>query len=161
MLEKSVAAAAVIVLGLVASLNFVDQNTMNKVTSHPLYQQWLGDAPSESVDPAPVAKEPAQAVANAPAQTKAPMKAPTKAPMKAPAGDSLSMADIKNKVVGWIKAVDVEELKAKGEVYWGKAERLAVKTKAYLVAQYQKLTAKKKPSDKTAKGSAAAEESGA
>lgn len=135
-LETFVAAAAVIVLGLVTSLNVLDQSTLSQITGHPVYQQLFSSA-----EPAP-----AKAVSAAAPKAVASAAAPKAAVAPKASQDTMAVywqkakkaaIKVKDNALRWFKSVDVEK-------WLGKAERLVVKIKG--------LFASKKPAKADKKG---------
>lgn len=152
-LETFVAAAAVIVLGLVTSLNVLDQSTLSQITGHPVYQQLFSSAepaPAKAVSAAASAAAQKSAAAASAAAPKAAAAQKGAAAQKAaaPKASQDTMAvywqkakkaaiKVKDNALRWFKSVDVEK-------WLGKAERLVVKIKG--------LFASKKPAKADKKG---------
>lgn len=134
-LETFVAASAVIVLGLVTSLNVLDQGTLNQITKHPYYQQIFGDTAD-----APKAASPAKStVASKAAAPKAVAPAKSAAAPKKSSAESLVSKEalqwywqkvkragvkVKNNAVKWLKSVDFDRLKSQGRQVVAKVKKL-------------------------------------
>lgn len=140
-LETFVAATAVVILGLVTSLNALDQNTLNTITSHPIYRQVTGfvsgtdsvtqtDAPKPSSQPdapARAAKQGAQqSVTEAVGAKIGAVKNIDWAGYWQKAQTAAST--IKGNALRWYQAVDFDALK-------GRAERLVGKVKGLFASK--------------------------
>lgn len=131
-LETFVAATAVIVLGLVTSLNVLDQGTLSQITSHPTYQQIFSRTAETSKAVAQKAESP-KTVAQKPV------------PKESSAAEGLVAKDalqdywqkvkkagikVKNNAVQWLKSVDFDSLKSRGERVVAKVKKLIAGDKA-------------------------------
>lgn len=154
MLLKAFAATAVLILGLVASLNFIDQKTVTRITSHPVYRavhDGLSGVNDSSPDLAPTAPPPGKSsapVAAAQTQSKAKKASEPIHLSKVWAKVERTMFRLKDRAVALVKGKEFKEFSgevkrvarkaiAKSKVYGAKA-------KSFALQQYRKLTKTKK-----------------
>lgn len=156
MLLKAFAATAVLILGLVASLNFIDQKTVTRITSHPVYRAvhdgLSGVTESDaSPDLAPTAPPPAKSTAPVAAAQKQSKAKKANEPIhlsKVWAKVERTLFRLKDRAVALVKGKEFKEFSgevrrvarkavAKSKVYGAKAKRFAIQ-------QYRKLTKTKK-----------------
>lgn len=167
MLLKAFAATAVLILGLVASLNFVDQKTVTRITSHPVYRAvhdglsgvTESDASPDLAPTAPPPRTSSAPIAAAQTQSKPKASAQARTQAKAKASEPIQLSKVwakvertlfrlKDRAVALVKGKEFNEFAgevkrvtrkavAKSKVYGAKAKRFAIK-------QYRKLTKTKK-----------------